>query len=191
MSKLTFLQESLKNMKTMGTVIQTSNYAAKTLAGLLHFDNIDIIVELGGGDGAITKHLLKKMKRNARLIVFEVNESFCDKLRAIEDPRILVIPESAENLDHVLHQMGIVQVDAIVSSIPFAILPEPFHIQILNLCNSILKPGASFLQIHYSLFLKNLYQQVFGNVDVEFAAFNIPPVFIMHSKKVNPTPDLK
>lgn len=48
-------------MKTMGTVIQTSNYAGKALAGMLDFSEISIIVELGGGDGAITKHLLKNL----------------------------------------------------------------------------------------------------------------------------------
>lgn len=70
MSKFSFLQESLKNMKTMGTVIQTSNYAGKVLAGMLDFNDISVIVELGGGDGAITKHLLKNLKKDARLFVF-------------------------------------------------------------------------------------------------------------------------
>lgn len=183
MSKFSFLHESLKNMKTMGTVIQTSNYAGKALAGMLDFNEISIIVELGGGDGAITKHLLKKLKKDARLYVFEVNESFCSKLAELNDDRLHVILDSAENLEEQFKKLGIQQADAIVSSIPFAIMPETFHLQILSLCNKLLKPGASFLQIHYSLFQKNLYNQVFGNVEFEFAAFNIPPVFIIHSKK--------
>lgn len=184
MSKFSFLQESLKNMKTMGTVIQTSNYAGKVLAGMLDFNNISVIVELGGGDGAITKHLLKNLKKDARLFVFEVNETFCDKLKKLQDDRLHVILDSAENLEAQLKKLSIHQVDAIVSSIPFAIMPEAFHLQILSICNKMLKPAASFLQIHYSLFQKNLYNQVFGNVEFEFAAFNIPPVFIIHSKKM-------
>ena len=34
------------------------------------------LVELGAGDGVITEHILKHMKKDAKLLSFEVNEKF-------------------------------------------------------------------------------------------------------------------
>ncbi len=183
MSHFEFLKQSLQNMKTIGTVTRTSNYACKALTGLLNFNNIRTIVELGGGDGAITQHILDKLSPAGKFIVFEVNEHFIQKLREIQDSRLIIVNDSAEKLESYLHQHNMMNVDAIVSAIPFMILPDDITDNILQACKKCLKPGGSFIQIHYSLTKKKLYKSFFGNVDFVFVPFNIPPLFAIHSVK--------
>lgn len=65
------------------------------------------ILELGAGDGAITKYILKDLKVDAKLIIFEVNPIFCEKLSKIEDSRIILIQTSAEEMVTELETLGI------------------------------------------------------------------------------------
>jgi phospholipid N-methyltransferase len=183
MSHFEFLKQSLQNLKTIGTVTRTSDYACRALTGLLNFNEINILVELGAGDGAITRHILQKLHADAKLIVFEVNEHFINKLNELDDPRLIIVNESAETMSTFLKEHGIKQVDAIISAIPFMLLPDELTYTILKSCKKHLKPGASFIQIHYSLTKKKLYKSLFGNVDVVFVPFNIPPLFAIHSVK--------
>ncbi|MBK6544686.1 MAG: methyltransferase domain-containing protein [Saprospiraceae bacterium] len=183
MGSLEFLQESLKNMKTIGTVIRTSRFTSKAITDLVDFQNAKVIVELGAGDGAITHHILDRMLPDAVLIVFEVNKPFCEILNKINDNRIIVIHDSAEKLSDYLHTMNIDFVDCIISAIPFVMLPDDLAQSILYECKKCLKDGGDFIQIHYSLLKKKMYEEIFGSTKVNFVALNIPPVFIMHSKK--------
>ncbi|MDQ3141844.1 MAG: methyltransferase [Bacteroidota bacterium] len=183
MTTLDFLKEGIKNMKTVGTVMRTSPKISQMMVEEAKIKEAKNIVELGAGDGAITKHILKQMKPDARLIVFEVNPSFCKSLQKIKDSRLIIIQDSAENLESHLFKYDIDHVDSIISAIPFVVLSNPLTSQILNICKKILISGGLFVQIHYSLIIKNLYEQIFGNLRIEFKAFNIPPTFIFVCKK--------
>lgn len=183
MGSLEFLQESLKNMKTIGTVIRTSRFTSRAITDLIDFEHAKVIVELGAGDGAITHHILDKMNSDAILIVFEVNKPFCEILEKIDDTRIIIIPDSAEKLSEYLGTMNIEFVDCIISAIPFVVLPDELAEVILYECKKKLKRGGDFIQIHYSLLKKKMYEEIFGSTKINFVALNIPPVFIMHSKK--------
>lgn len=185
MSGIKFFMESLKNLKTVGTVTRTSSYVSKVITDLLDFKNIRVLVELGAGDGAITKHLLNKMHPDAKLFSFEVNHEFCLKLNALNDMRLFVVKDSAEKLEHYLHLHGIDQVDAIVSALPFAIIPDKITNQILNSSKKCLKPGARYIQIHYSLSRKKLYESIFGTMKKKFIAFNLPPLFVFYTESEN------
>ena len=88
MKKIAFLKESLKNLKTVGTVTRSSKYACKAMIAPVNFDDANVIVELGAGDGVITEHIIKAMKPGSILLSFEVNPLFCEKIREINDPRL-------------------------------------------------------------------------------------------------------
>lgn len=180
MSSLEFFKQGLKNLKTIGTVTRTSFFACKSIIKLLEFKKIHVLVELGAGDGAITKYLLKELKPDSRLIAFELNEQFCKSLRALNDPRLIIVQDSAEKLEEHLTFHGIERVDAMVSALPFAIIPDPITNAVLQSCKKSLNPGGAFIQIHYSLKRKKLYESIFGSVKVNFIPLNIPPLFVIY-----------
>lgn len=183
MNNISFLKESIKNIKTVGTITRSSNFLCKSMVKHVDFENAKTIVELGAGDGVITKHILERMKKDAILLSFEVNKAFCDRLRKINDKRLIVIEDSAENLSKYLKEQNVEHVEFIVSAIPFVALPDELGLSIVNECYKYLSLGGSFIQVHYSLLARKLYQKVFGNVDINFVPINIPPAFVLVSKK--------
>ena len=183
MKKIHFLKESLKNLKTVGTIVRSSKYVCKEMVSHVDFSNAKTIVELGAGDGVITKHILDKMQAGSTLLSFEVNEAFCNTLRKIGDDRLHVIEDSAAKLEEYIQKMGLTQPDYIISAIPFVSLPDELGYEIVGECEKSLKTGGLFIQIHYSLLAKKLYQNVFGNVNISFVPLNIPPAFVLVSEK--------
>jgi phospholipid N-methyltransferase len=145
---------------------------------LSQLDDAKCIVELGAGDGVMTRHILDKMPSNAILFAFEINPKFCELLQKVKDHRLIIVEDSAENLGAHLNKHGFNQIDTVFSALPFVMLPDEVASSIVRNCHHFLKPLGQFLQIHYSLIEKNLYKRIFSKVDVTFHLLNVPPTFI-------------
>jgi phospholipid N-methyltransferase len=188
MQQIDFLKNTLRNLKTTGTITRSSSYLCKTLISYIDFSSAKKIIELGPGDRVITKHLLDNMLPDASLYAFEINEIFLDYLsKNFADKRLHIISESAEQMKSVVQSFGLSQVDYIVSAVPFTILPEQLTDSIINSCFEILKPGGKFIQFHYSLQAKKYYIKVFKNIQIKFVPLNVPPAFVMVCEKLSPT----
>lgn len=183
MKKIAFLKESLKNLKTIGTVTRSSKYLCKASIKPINFAEADTIVELGAGDGVITKHILNKMKPNANLLAFEINPLFCDNMRKINDSRLHVIQDSAEYIEAYLKNIEEEQADYIVSALPFVSLPKELGKKIVSESYKHLKKGGLYMQVHYSLVTKSMYEDIFDDVDVNFVPLNVPPAFVLVCRK--------
>jgi len=183
MNRLDFFRESMRNLKTVGTVTRSSPALCKGMIKPIDFQKAKVVVELGAGDGVVTKHILKALRPDAKLLVFEVNAQFCNKIREIKDDRMIVIEDSAENIENHLHKLGLQQVDHIISAIPFVSLPVELCYSIVRTCKKILPQKGLFVQIHYSLVMKKVYKSVFGNIDVRFVPLNFPPAFVLVCEK--------
>jgi len=123
------------------------------------------------------------MHPDAKLIAFEVNPKFCVQLRRLSDERLIVVEDSAEFLPKYLAANNVEALDAVISAIPFVSLPRQLAHTIVGLCRDALRVGAPFSQVHYSLIMKKIYAGIFGNVSVDFVPLNIPPAFVLTSRK--------
>jgi phospholipid N-methyltransferase len=179
MTRLNFFVEGIRNIKTTGTITRSSRFVCRKLIEGIDFDSAKCIVELGGGDGVVTKHILKNMKRDTKLITFEVLPKFCDLLRGFNDDRLIVAEDSAENIQKWLNDNGFEKADYVVSTLPFVNIPEDVGTRILNAAKDNLKTDGIFSQLNYTLLTRDLYQSIFGNVDFDFIMRNIPPAFIL------------
>lgn len=183
MNKLKFLQESIKNLKTVGTVTPSSRFLCKAMLKGIDFSKATLIVELGAGNGVLTRHILKRMRPDAKLLTFEVQANFCELLRGINDDRLVVIEDSAEHLAAYLAEFGRDNADHIISAIPFVILPKELAKSIVSTCRNHLAPNGRFAQVHYSTILKSMYEDVFPRVNINFTPLNIPPAFVFHCSR--------
>jgi len=183
MKTFAFIKESLQNIKTVGTVTRSSGFLSRQMAKKVDYQSAKFVIELGAGDGVITKEILKRLPKDAQLMVFEVNERFIEQLLSIEDERLIVVDDTAENIAHHLKNHGQTEVDAVVSAIPFVILSDELRATIIKECMDVLKENAPFVQVHYSLVLRGMYKELFGNVKIGFVPLNIPPAFVMVSRK--------
>lgn len=177
-----FFRESLRNIKSVGTVTQSSRYLCMGMLKHIDFNNSKLIAELGAGDGVITKYILDKMPADCKLLCFEINPKFLDQLNSIDDDRLIVIEDSAEHLEDHIKAHGYEHVDYVASALPFTLMPEELTYKIVRSCKTNLKAGGNFVQIHYSLSQRKVYKHVFGNLSINFVALNIPPAFVMVSE---------
>lgn len=177
--KFNFFKEALKNYKTSGTVIPSSKYLASKMLKEIDFDTAEVIVELGPGNGAITQHILNKIKPQTILICFEINDAFYKELKKINHPQLVVLKASAENVKAEIEKLGYNKADFVVSSLPLTILPKEVTKTILEKNYNFLAKNGAFIQYQYSLSYYKKLKEVFGDaINLSFEALNFPPAFI-------------
>jgi len=150
----------------------------KRMVSYVNFDKVEVVIELGGGDGVITKHILQNMRPDAKLIVFELLPELAAILNEINDDRLIVVNDSAEKIKEYLDVNNLGKADAVFSGLPFVNIPKPIGYSIVEACRDNMKKGSFYVQFHYSTLVSNMYREVFGNLRYGFVAMNIPPVFI-------------
>jgi len=182
--RIEFLRESLRNLRLTGSISPSSRFLCRAVANKIDSSKAKTVVELGPGNGVITRFILDRVDPQARLVIFEINPVFVEKIRStFEDPRMTIIHDSAENMGQHFQILGITEVDYFISGIPFVMLPESLTESITQTCKSWLRDRGRFIQFHYSPLLLGLYRRVFGNMNVEIVALNIPPAIIVSCEK--------
>jgi phospholipid N-methyltransferase len=183
--RIKFFQEAINNIKTLGTITPSSRFLSKKMLQKIDFKNAAVIVELGSGNGAITKFILENLSPNAILICFEINDNFYQQLKALKHPQLIVLKASAEKIEDELQKLNISKANYIISSLPLTIIPDEISNNILNTVYQVLENGGVFIQYQYSLSyykkLKNVFE---SSIVLEFEPLNIPPAFIYRCKKV-------
>jgi phospholipid N-methyltransferase len=177
MSKSNLLRELYTNLGTTGALTFSSKSLVNKMLSYTDLANAKIIVELGGGDGSITQGIIDRMSPEAELLVFEINSSFCKAMeKQFPQVNVRIINDSAENID--LYLKGS-QVDYVLSSLPFSLIPKEATELILAKSKSSLTSKGKFIQICYSYLLKNLFRKYFDKVEANFTLKNLPPAFVM------------
>ncbi len=180
--KIKFFIQGLKNFKEIGTVTRSGPAMCRKIAELVPA-NSKYVLELGAGDGVITRHLLKRIPIDGKVISFEINPELYLSLAAINDDRLITINDTAELLPQYLKDHNISEVDAVVCAIPFIVLEESVMYNILKICQKVLKKGNNYIQVHYAKNLAPKYKDFFGNLIVHKIIKNIPPAYVFQCIK--------
>ncbi len=183
MSTISFLREGLKNIRTTGTITRSGTALCLAAIDRIDWSTTKVVVELGAGDGVITRHILRYLRPDARVIAFEVFPDLCADLRAIGDDRLVVAEDSAENIRSYLDRIGADFADHIVSALPFAALPPALGREIVTAARDNLRPGGCYNQVHYSLKTKDWYAEAFGEVEARRVFLNLPPAWVLYCKR--------
>lgn len=175
MNKWNFLREAVRSFRSTGAIASSSPSLVKKLIEPIA-DQADLrIVELGPGDGCVTRALLNKLGPAAELHAFEINEAFVDRIKEIKDDRLTVLPVGAEEMRQFFAPGS---VDFVVSSLPLSMIPQEVKEEILEQAKLVLKPGGRFLQYQYALQDYSLLKGYFSHVSVQFTLANLPPAFV-------------
>ncbi len=178
-----FIGEAFKDIASVGTIVPSSKQLGKRLAEELDYENAEVFVELGAGNGIITRCILERMGPDQKLFAFEINTFFLEQLSEIDDERLTLVDEDAQYIHRIMNKLGYEKVDGIVSALPFTNMPKSVGGRILEGSKAILKNNKSFVQINYSLLRRKWYMKYFNDVDISFFMNNLPPVFIFKMNK--------
>lgn len=183
MSKKKFISEVLKSTGTIGALSPSSSFLAKKMLEPIQFDNAKCFVEFGPGTGVFTHKILEKMDSDAILLAFEINPVFIDELNKIDDKRLIIINDSAEKIEMYLEKYHQKSADYIVSSLPFAMIPDEVVHNILTNSDNMLSEEGKYIQFQYSLNAKKKLESYFSKVEINFTFLNLPPAFIYVCEK--------
>ncbi len=166
------------NIKTTGAITETSIFVAREITKHINPDRPQLILEVGAGYGNVTREILKKMHPDSKLFSVELNTKFCLKIEeTINDPRLTVINDSAENFETYLPKQ---KIDAIISTLPFTFFSTQLAQSILSKFKNHLSTDGEFSQVYYSLrFLKQVKR--YFSVNKVKITVNFPLGFIIHS----------
>ncbi|MDR7128295.1 phospholipid N-methyltransferase [Algoriphagus sp. 4150] len=177
MSKSGLLLELYSNLSTTGALTFSSKTLVKKMLEHVEFEGAKLIIELGGGDGSITRGIVDKLDPGTELLVFEISKSFCSTMEKLfPQENVRIINDSAENIGKYINGQ---QADYVLSSLPFSFFAPEVRNNILSQSKTALTQNGRFVQICYSYMLKNLFKKHFGEVDTSFTLKNLPPAFVM------------
>ncbi|MGL4847630.1 MAG: class I SAM-dependent methyltransferase [Clostridium sp.] len=179
-----FILEYIKNPRSVGAIAPSSKYLAEKMISDINFKEAKCIIEYGPGTGIFTEKLLSRVKEDTIVILIEINKEFYNILKEKYGYKnnVIVLNESAENIDKILERYSIEKVDYILSGLPFTSLPSDVSKNILSKTASILKGGTGFITFQYSLLKVDFFKKYFSTLKYKRVLRNIPPAYVLEFK---------
>ena len=137
----------------IGAIAPSSKYLAYKMISEIDFEKAKCVIEYGPGTGAFTEKILSRVNNDTIVILLEINKEFFDGLKRLYGNKnnVIILNDSAENIDMILRKYSISEVDYIISGIPFASLPKNVSRRILRKTSDLLKHRGMFITFQYSL----------------------------------------
>ena len=183
MKKPNVLKEFVKD-RNVASIASTSKHIVEKICNKIDFNKKLIIVEYGPGTGVFTKYLLDNMNNDSRLIAVETNNYFVKNLKDINDSRLIVVHDSAENIREILNSNNVDKVHHIISGIPFSFIKKPIAINIIKQSKDILENEGSFFVYQVSGKIEKHLKEFFPCVFKEIDLINLPPLHIYEARKM-------
>ncbi|WGS45513.1 methyltransferase domain-containing protein [Burkholderia sp. JSH-S8] len=142
-----FLREWLGRPATVGALCPSSPQLASRLANAVPAGD-GLVIELGGGTGAVTQALLDQGVARERLVVIERSPAFVRHLQ-VRFPGVAIVEGDATRLATLLPPDA--RIDAIVSCLPLRSLPQRDVTTIVDQCHQLLSGHGVMIQFTYDL----------------------------------------
>ena len=145
-----FFRHWLRHPLEIGAFLPSSAAVGRAMAKAVAFDRPGVILELGGGTGAVTASLLEAGCAPERLIVVEREAALAAMLRHRFE-RLQILEADACAIDGILAERGITKLAAIVSSLPIKWFPIASQRAVLAPCLDRAGQDGSFVQLTNAL----------------------------------------
>lgn len=167
-----FIKILCTNPRSIGAIIPSSHFLAKSMGQCISKNNTGLILELGPGTGAITKGILESGVAPDKLTLVELSPAFAQQLSE-NFPGISVIQGDAIQLSALLENK---KFDSIVSSLPLRLLSEADCKKILSEISTVLIPNGKFIQFTYAIFSRETFYPKNFKLEKSFIEWrNVPP----------------
>ena len=147
---LLFLREFIKHPLQLGSVIPSSGFLKRRIVKNADTANAKVVVELGPGNGGTTQAILETISADACLLSIELNKSFYELVKGIDDPRFIAHHGDACEIESILAMYSLGRPDVVISGIPFSCMDRSVGATLLDRIHSILNPGGRFVAYQVS-----------------------------------------
>lgn len=179
----TFVTRAVRQPSTMGAVLPTSEYVARAVAEVVPATGAPKVLELGPGTGALSGALRERLPAGGDHFAVEIDPELVQFLKA-DKPWLDVIEGDARQLSGLLDGTERQQVDAVISSIPWTLLPVQQQREVLDQVSKVLKPNGVFTTVTYlttlwranTIAFNRVLRETFEEVMPRSAVWrNVPP----------------
>ncbi len=175
-NRLHFFSRFISSPRKIGSITPSSRFLVNALLNPVPWDQTNTIIELGAGTGVVTQQILQQKKPSCQVITFESDPQLNQFLKQ-KFPSLLHCLDAREMTEQ-MNQVGVQQVDCVISCLPFNNFPQWLRQEILQEIKSILAPNGLFIAYQYSLQMKSMLKANFQQVEIRFVPLNVPPSFI-------------
>ena len=179
-----YIKQFLRD-KQVASIMPSSNFSVRYIKRKINFKKSKVIVEYGPGTGVFSEMLLKNLKADAKLILFETNPDFTKILNEKfgKDHRVHIVKESALKVTNVLHRLKIKEVDYVITGIPFTFLTPKQRLKLIDRSHQVLKKGGKLISYQFSLTVNKYVKRQFDKFNISVQPLNIPPLLIIEGIK--------
>src|ERR1700720_2617674 len=154
-SYLNFMWAGVFKQGQTGALVPSGRFLVDKMIAPVPIDYRGEIVELGAGNGALTRRLAARCPR-ARVLACEINPVLArDTAEHVAadglSSRVEVISDAAENVLPRLRKRGIGKVDFVISGIPLGNLSKERVFGLIDIICQSLGTGGMYIQFQYSL----------------------------------------
>lgn len=176
----TFFKGFVRSPRSVGSIAPSSRALVTAMLDAANVDQARFVVEFGPGTGVFTEEIVRRLRPDAQLLVFEIEPKFLERLRSrIADPRVTLIAASAADVQEHLTHFGGATPDSIISGLPFTSLPRPLTNAILSATVQALSLNGVFVTYQYTPLLRNVLRAHFPNTRITRIVFrNLPPALV-------------
>ncbi|WP_214366805.1 class I SAM-dependent methyltransferase [Pseudonocardia sp. H11422] len=143
-----FLTAAVRRPAQVGAVVPSSARLAALLASVVPREGSPVVVELGPGTGAISSVIADRLPAGSRHIAVELDPTMADYLRR-SHPGLEVINGDAAKLSMLLAERGVLQVDAVISGLPWALFDRQTQHSILGQVTNVIGSTGAFTTFAY------------------------------------------
>jgi phospholipid N-methyltransferase len=182
-----FIKAGLQKPLEVSTIVPTSSALALRMLSEVQTDN-GIVLELGTGTGAITRHLNKKLKDPKQYIGFEINDEMTRFMRE-NYPHLHFEQAPADQIGRFTPPES---VDSVVSSLPWSVFSTKTQESTLKAIFEVLRPGGIFITyICLNAALSPLARSFLHQLKETFSSVrrspvewrNFPPASVYYARK--------
>lgn len=190
-TQLRFLREFIARPHSVGSIVPSSDGLARAMLRGHDLARARLVLELGPGSGALTRHLVGRIGRRTRFIAIENNWEFVKVLRR-HLPHVEVVYGNAEDTPRILERLGLPPADIILSSLPWAAFTPGMQRRLLRAVLDALEEGGDFATYAYitnallprARRFRRLLRATFSEVTVSPTVWaNFPPAFFYRCLK--------
>jgi phospholipid N-methyltransferase len=182
-----FLQAFIKNPLKVGSIAPSSpELALKMLEGIVPDEN-NIVIELGVGTGAITKHLQEIVPDEKSYLGIEVDGDLVKSLRT-KFPDMKIVRGNARDLGKIHQKTTLGKVGYVISCLPFVSMPNEIGEEILSEIDKFMRQDCMFRTFQYApsyympsaIKLREIMRKRYGkSKKSKLIVNNLPPAFTL------------
>lgn len=182
-----FLQAFLKNPLKVGAIAPSSPGLAWQMLEALLPDENNVVIELGVGTGAITKHIREILPDDRSYLGIELDQNMVSNLK-IRYPEMNVVCGNACETSSLHAASGLGKVSYILCCLPFVTLPEDVAAGVLAEIEKYMAEGCMFRVFQYAhgyytpaaLRLRKFMRDRYGySKRSKLVANNLPPAYTL------------